>query len=515
MENTRCKILMVEDDKLDQKAFERLVKNEKFPYDYTIAGSVSEARSILASGQFDVVISDYALGDGTAFDVLGLVKNTPIIIVTGAGDEELAVKAWKAGAYDYLIKDPDRHYLKALPVTVENVIRLRETEEKVQLLSGAIMSTDDSVYITDMENRIIFVNKAFCETYGYEEQEVIGKDSNILWIGKLQGKGTRSVFQIVSSAWEVGFYHKRKDGSIFPVSLSRSIIKDPAGSEVAVVGVVRNISDRIVMEDELRTANQNLQRRSHLKSELAIAVSEELKTLMANIENIISNAMTPAPEEISPRLKENLESVQKNIDSTKGIISDFLEVSNIDANKTKLETTEFGLRSVVSEVVETLLSLANEKDIELESSLPDSELIVNADRDKIAQVLTNLISNSINSVPANGHISVRAEDLGHEITVEVRDDGPTIETGQMNRIFNRFDQIKTQLRAGREELMLALPIARELVEMHGGWIWAESRDEQGNSFCFTLPKSSVQAVVAPTHKKLEKTTNNNRYTTPQ
>ena len=507
MENTRCKILMVEDDKLDQKAFERLVKDEKLPYDYTIVGSASEAKNILdmlGSEQFDVVISDYALGDGTAFDVLGAVKNTPTIIVTGAGDEELAVKAWRAGAYDYLIKDLDRHYLKALPITVENVIRHRKTEEKVQLLSGAIMSTDDSVYITDMENRIIFVNKAFCETYGYQEQEVIGKDSNILWIGKLQGKGTRSVFQIVSSAWEVGFYHKRKDGSIFPVSLSRSIIKDPCGSEVAVVGVVRNISDRILMEDELRTANQNLERRSHLKSELAVAVSEELKTLMANIENIISNAMTSAPEEISPRLKENLESAQKNIDSTKGIISDFLEVSNIDTNKIKLETTEFGLRSVVSEVVETLLPLAVEKDIELESSLPDSELVVNADRDKIAQVLTSLISNSINSVPANGHISVRAEDRGNEITVEIENDGPTIESGRMNRIFNRFDQIKTQLRAGREDLSLALPIARELVEMHGGWIWAESRDGRGNSFCFTLPKPSVQAVAASAVKAAEK-----------
>jgi signal transduction histidine kinase len=91
---------------------------------------------------------------------------------------------------------------------------------------------------------------------------------------------------------------------------------------------------------------------------------------------------------------------------------------------------------------------------------------------------------------------VRAEDLGNEITVEVQDDGPTIENGRMNRIFNRFDQIKTQLRAGREDLSLALPIARELVEMHGGWIWAESRDGRGNSFCFTLPKPSVQAVVA-------------------
>jgi len=498
MENTRYKILLVEDDKLDQKAFERLVEDEGLPYDYTIAGSVSEAHSILGSEQFDIVVADYALGDGTAFDVFDSVKNTPIIIVTGTGNEELAVKAWKAGAYDYLIKDLDRNYLKAVPITVENVIRHRKTEEKVRLLSGAIMSTDDSVYIADMENKIIFVNKAFCETYGYDEEDVIGKDSNILWIGKVQSKDTRSVFQIVRSAWEVGFYHKRKDGSVFPVSLSRSIIKDSGGNEVAVVGVVRDISDRILMEDELRTANQKLERRNQLKSELAIAVSEELRTLMDEAENIISNAMTAAPEEISARLKENLESAGKNIDSVKGVISDFLNVSNIDASEVKLELTELGLRSVVSEVVETLSPLAAERDIEIESSMPDSEVVVNADHDKITQVLTSLVGNSINSVPASGHISVRIKDLGNEITVEVEDDGPSIERSEISRIFNRFGQIRKQLHAGKEELTLGLPIAKELVEMHGGWIWAESGDGRGNSFCFTLPKQNVQTVAAST-----------------
>jgi signal transduction histidine kinase len=106
---------------------------------------------------------------------------------------------------------------------------------------------------------------------------------------------------------------------------------------------------------------------------------------------------------------------------------------------------------------------------------------------------------------------VRAEDLGNEITVEVQDDGPTIENGRMNRIFNRFDQIKTQLRAGREDLSLALPIARELVEMHGGWIWAEGRDGRGNSFCFTLPKSNLQPAAASTHKKLQKNTTKTKH----
>jgi PAS domain S-box-containing protein len=273
MENTRYKILLIEDNQLDQMAFKRCVDDNAIPYDCTIAGSVSEARDALDSDRFDIIIADHSLGDGTAFDILDSAKDTPIIVVTGAGDEETAVKVWKAGAYDYLIKDLDQNYLKAIPITVENAVSHKMVEKKLQLLSGAIMSTDDSVYITDMQGRIIFVNKAFCNTYGYEEQEIIGKNSAVLWIGKHQTENTRSVFhtRTVGSSWEVGFYHKRKDDSVFPVSLSRSTIKDSNGNEVAIVGVGRDISERILIEDDLRTENQNLKKRiTELEEKLGI-----------------------------------------------------------------------------------------------------------------------------------------------------------------------------------------------------------------------------------------------------
>jgi len=273
MENIRYKILLVEDNELDQMAFKRCVDDNAIPYDCTIAGSVSEARDALNCDRFDIIIADHSLGDGTAFDILDSAKDTPIIVVTGAGDEETAVKVWKAGAYDYLIKDLDQNYLKAIPITVENAVSHKMVEKKLQLLSGAVMSTDDSVYITDMQGRIIFVNKAFCNTYGYEEQEIIGKNSAVLWIGKHQNENTRSVFQTrtVGSSWEVGFYHKRKDDSVFPVSLSRSTIKDSIGNDFAIVGIARDISERILIEDELRTENQNLKKQiRELEEKLAI-----------------------------------------------------------------------------------------------------------------------------------------------------------------------------------------------------------------------------------------------------
>ena len=261
MEDSRYKILMVEDEELYRKAFTRFVEEEGLQYDCTEAESVSEARSILSSEKFDIVLADYSLGDGTAFDILDLVKDTPIIFITGIGDEKVAVKAWKAGAYDYLIKDFERNYIKAIPITIENAIKHKKAEEQIRLLTGAVMSTDDSVYITDMEGNIIFVNKAFCETYGYGEEEIIGKHSSILSGESPQSADGEDGHQ---DSREADLYHRRKDGGEFPVSLSVSAIRDENENEFAFVGVARDISERIFIEDKVRTLNLKLKRGSRI-----------------------------------------------------------------------------------------------------------------------------------------------------------------------------------------------------------------------------------------------------------
>ena len=129
----KLKILLVEDDEVDLIAFERLVKKEKLPYDYFMVRSVSEGIKVVTSENFDVVIMDYFLKDGTAFDILTKIpKGIPTIIVTGTGNEEIAVKAMKLGASDYLIKDPNGNYLKTLPLTVENAIKTKYLEAQLR-----------------------------------------------------------------------------------------------------------------------------------------------------------------------------------------------------------------------------------------------------------------------------------------------------------------------------------------------------------------------------------------------
>lgn len=109
------KILLVEDDEIDRMAFERFVKRENLPYEYTLADSVAGASEVLRSQEFDVILLDYNLGDGTAFDIFNLGPEAPIIVITGSNQIDIAVAAMKMGAYDYIIKDQERHYLYVLP----------------------------------------------------------------------------------------------------------------------------------------------------------------------------------------------------------------------------------------------------------------------------------------------------------------------------------------------------------------------------------------------------------------
>ena len=466
MENTRYKILLIEDDELDQMAFKRFVENNAIPYDCSVSGSVSQAKQALSSEQFDIIITDHSLGDGTAFDILESAKNTPVIVVTGAGDEETAIKAWKAGAYDYLVKDIHQNYLKAIPITVENAVRHDKVEKELQLLSGAVMSTDDSIYITDMQGKIIYVNKAFCKTYGYTEEEIVGQNGNLLWIGRNQSQNTRSVFQSKSSGsgWEVGFYHRRKDNSVFPVSLSRSNIKDAKGRDVAIVGVARDITERIIIEDELRNQSKKLKKKMQLKNDLNILVTETLQKLLE----------------------------EGNVETAKRVASDYFDISQIDSDRIDLKRQMFNITSLTSQAIEAFMPFANDKNVELKYDVPNHEIIVNADYDRMAQVLINLLSRAIKFSPANGRVCLRIKDTEEELRVEIQDEGPLLERNEIQRIINRPDLIKELFNDGKEDLILGMRIAKEFIGMHGGQIWAESSEDKQNIFCFTIPKSGAK-----------------------
>jgi len=132
LEESKGKILLVEDDEFDQLTFKRFTQKEYFPYQFQIANSVSDARSRMSQEQFDIIISDYMLGDGTIFDLVGDTNAIPFILVTGASNEQVAVRAIRSGIHDYLIKDIEGNYLKSLKITIAKLIQKKHDAEELR-----------------------------------------------------------------------------------------------------------------------------------------------------------------------------------------------------------------------------------------------------------------------------------------------------------------------------------------------------------------------------------------------
>ena len=250
----RVKILLAEQDKVHQLAFKLFMDKDETSYDYEIAGSLNEVRGIINKKNFDVIITDFYLGDGTALDMLDLAEGVPLIVTTGVDDQQTAVGAMRKGAYDYLVRDKDYNYIKVMPVLVENAIKRKKSEDLFSLLSHAMVSICDCVYITDMDHRIVFVNNAFCETYGYSEDEILGKEGKTLW-GEIEQAedDNEAVANAPVEGGRVEIKHRRKDGTTFPVLLSKSVVKNENGVAVSLVRVARDITELKGLEEELRS----------------------------------------------------------------------------------------------------------------------------------------------------------------------------------------------------------------------------------------------------------------------
>ena len=254
-------------------------------------------------------------------------------------------------------------------------------------------------------------------------------------------------------------------------------------------------------EKELKKLNKKLEEHDRLKSEFIITVSHELRTPLTIFKNVISNALAGVMGKLDPKLEKHLQISEESIERLACIISDFLDLSKVDVGKLKVETEQLNANSTISEIIDMLRFSTDEKGITLEVEIDEREMIVNGDRDKIEQIMTNLVDNAVKFVPKNdGKITVRVKDSEDWVTVEVEDNGPGIEGDDLNVVFDRFVQTTKEAGPGKHGTGLGLSICKELIKLQGGGIWAENPPTGGALFTFTLPKSTQDGS-----KKVENT----------
>jgi signal transduction histidine kinase/ActR/RegA family two-component response regulator len=247
------------------------------------------------------------------------------------------------------------------------------------------------------------------------------------------------------------------------------------------------IEERRRMQAEREMLLAREREASRLKDEFLAAVSHELRTPL----NAISGwtQVLAASQANEQTLAKAIASILRNVDAQKRVIEDLLDVSRIIAGKLQMTLTAVDLRTAVESAIDVIVPAARAKTVRLEATLPDAPCLVQADFDRIRQVLWNVLSNAVKFTPSGGAISVSLRQDDGTYSIVVRDTGIGIAPGFLPFVFERFRQADGTTTREYSGLGLGLAIVKELTELHGGAVSAASPGlGQGATFTVTLPR---------------------------
>jgi signal transduction histidine kinase len=231
------------------------------------------------------------------------------------------------------------------------------------------------------------------------------------------------------------------------------------------------------------------ERAARSEAEAAVATREELLAIVSHdlrnpLGSIVFSAAllqrTTIDGEDGARVHKSAQTILRSADRMTRLIADLLDLAQIQAGKLAVEQMPQDVEGLIRDCVEMLRPLAATKDLK---GMASAGLQVRCDRERVLQILSNLVGNAIKFTPEGGSIFIEAQDTGHEVRFSVRDTGQGISEEELPRIFDRFWQAQRN-RAG---IGLGLSIAKGLVEAHGGRLYVESKLGAGTTFIFTLP----------------------------
>jgi signal transduction histidine kinase len=274
---------------------------------------------------------------------------------------------------------------------------------------------------------------------------------------------------------------------------------------VATVCLASDISDRTQAAEErerliaqLRNANEKLQSIDQIKTNFISMVSHELRTPLTTIKAFVELLLVKRdmPDERRAKL---MSTVNEEADRLARLIADLLDLTRIESGAMKWQTEEIQVESLIRNVIASMMPLFEKKGLRIATTFDPLPARIRGDRDRLVQVVTNLLSNAAKFTRPGGaiHVSARRDTSSPaRIAVEVADTGIGIPAKDLELIFDKFHRSDEVQMIGIEGTGLGLAIAREIVEHHGGRIWAGSTYGQGSVFTFTLPLAEGKGTVA-------------------
>lgn len=239
-----------------------------------------------------------------------------------------------------------------------------------------------------------------------------------------------------------------------------------------------------LLENSIQSSQNESRDLDRLKNEFIAITSHELRTPLG----LILGHATFLRELVGNDFQEQVEAIIRNASRLKEIIESLSTVDNYQTGGASLRSRRVSMNRVIEDVIASFRDIAKKKGVSLKSDLDrNQELLVDADGSKIAIVLSNLVKNAVTFTNDGGHITVRGSLDSSFVKVVVEDDGVGIPARDLPHVFERFYQVESHLTRRHGGMGLGLSVAKVMIEMHGGRIWAESLEGLGSKFTFLLP----------------------------
>jgi len=356
-----------------------------------------------------------------------------------------------------------------------DITELKLVEEKIKELAKFPSENPNPIIKISKDCTILYANDAsapLLETWGCEEGQRLPQPHSKL-VEKVLSSGEAIICELESTSDQV-----------FSVTLS-PVVKS---GYVNVYGL--DITELRLSKEYLKQVREQ----AEAKAQFVSTVSHELRTPLTTMREGVNIVLDGITGEINNKQRHFLDIIRRNIDRLARFINDVLDFQKIEAGKMEVDMRSNNINEVVEEVIETMSCPANEKGLDLIAKLDETIPAVNFDRDRIIQVLINLVDNALKFTDT-GNITIATAKADDTVRISVHDTGPGIKKENLPRLFQEFEQLSDSHERKTGGSGLGLAISRRIIEKHNGKIWAESDSGKGTTFYFELPVQKKKALA--------------------
>jgi len=373
---------------------------------------------------------------------------------------------------------------------------LSKNEELVSLLKGILNASPDLIFAKDTSFKYIACNNAFGELIQRSPDEILGFTDAELFNDSEQAKRIRvadSTLLTTKKIIRLEEWATYPDGRKVLLDTLKSPFYDKQGNLIGLLGVCRDVTERVAAENELRVAKNKAEKATEAKSDFLARMSHEIRTPM---NAVIGLSHLTLKTQLNHEQRDYLNKILSSGESLLNLLNDILDFSKIEAGKLSVENTPFNFHELVNRSINLTAMGAHAKGLELITQVEDNvPTVLLGDPFRLQQVLVNLLNNAVKFTEKGSiYLNVTINNQNDEsalLQCSVSDTGIGMNEQQQEKLFQSFSQADDSITRKHGGTGLGLAIAKQLTELMGGRIWLKSQLHRGSTFYFTTKVGKV------------------------